>query len=113
MSTLDADQTLNQNKDSAWRYFSCPIANDKITTKCNFCGKVSKRGIFHAKQYLAACSKNVTHCACVPEQVKEEILDYMQKKKHEKEDKNLASKDEYDSFGIGEGDDLEMLSNKK
>ncbi|KAK0592894.1 hypothetical protein LWI29_027380 [Acer saccharum] len=91
------------NSDVAWRYFTLPDPKDRNATKCKFCGKVSKGGIFRGKQHLVGGFRNVTDCRKCPEAVKQEIQDYMLKKKQEKEDRILAPGD-YDS-GFGEGDD--------
>ncbi|KAK1571370.1 hypothetical protein Q3G72_015701 [Acer saccharum] len=78
------------NSDVAWRYFTLPDPKDRNATKCKFCGKVSKGGIFRGKQHLVGGFRNVTDCRKCPEAVKQEIQDYMLKKKQEKEDRILA-----------------------
>ncbi|KAK0592400.1 hypothetical protein LWI29_018465 [Acer saccharum] len=90
------------NSDVAWRYFTLPDPKDRNAPKCKFCGKVLKGGIFRGKQHLVGGFKNVTDCRKCPEAVKQEIQDYMLKKKR-KEDRILPPGD-YDS-GFGEGDD--------
>ncbi|TXG48622.1 hypothetical protein EZV62_024497 [Acer yangbiense] len=101
-------EVLKQNLDIAWQYFDCPDPKDKNTTKCKFCNKVSKGGIYRGKQHLVGGFRNVTVCKKCPDVVREEIRDYMIKKKEEKEGRNLATgPDDYVSgFGDEYDDDM-------
>ncbi|TXG72422.1 hypothetical protein EZV62_001001 [Acer yangbiense] len=60
--------------------------------------------------FIIQVNNNVTHCRQVPELVKEEIISYMLKKKHEKEKRNLTANYDDNSIGIGVSDDDDDLA---
>ena len=67
-------------KDPAWKYATLTSPNNKNDLKCNFCGKVSKGGVYRAKQHLVGGFRNVTACPKCPPTIREEIKNYMHKK---------------------------------
>ncbi|XP_059650757.1 uncharacterized protein LOC132296590 [Cornus florida] len=77
------------SKDPGWNYCHLQNPQDRNATTCNFCEKVMKGGIYRAKQHIIRGYRNVQACKKCPEHVKEEIREYMSKKKEEKEHTNL------------------------
>ena len=67
--------------DLVWNYFETD-SNDRNIIICKFCRKVTKCGIFRAKQHLVGGFKNTKTCPKYPPSVKQEIGEYMQKKKN-------------------------------
>lgn len=68
-------------KDPAWKYASLLNPDNKNDMKCNFCGKISKGGVYRAKQHLVGGFRNVTGCVKCPPVVHKEIKNFMLKKK--------------------------------
>ena len=52
---------------------------------CLFCNKVTKGGIHRAKQHQVGNFKNSTKCLKCPDHVREELAQYMEEKKSDKE----------------------------
>ncbi|XP_052208194.1 uncharacterized protein LOC127811998 [Diospyros lotus] len=95
--------------DPAWNYFEAD-PNDRNTTTYKFCRKVTKCGIFRAKQHLVGGFRNTKSCPKCPLSVKEEIEEYMQKKKNNRDERNIASLDDDLQFGeVYDDDDDEPL----
>ncbi|KAK8614380.1 hypothetical protein V6N13_122740 [Hibiscus sabdariffa] len=68
---------------------------------CDFCGKVSKGGVYRMKQHLLGGFKNVLDCLECPEHVKEEIKTFMLKKAELKATHSMLP---LDSFVVDEYD---------
>lgn len=75
-------------KDPGWKY-ATQNPNDKNSITCNFCQKVTNGGIYRAKQHLIGGQRNAKACAKCPDHVKEELREYMSKKKMEKEQEDM------------------------
>ncbi|XP_038711767.1 uncharacterized protein LOC120005961 [Tripterygium wilfordii] len=74
----------SSRKDSAWKYTEeVEVGKGKkkgyVYVKCNFCNKVLTGGIKRAKDHLACTHKNVAPCPKVPEDVKQEMKQYLEK----------------------------------
>lgn len=54
---------------------------DKNPVTCNFCGKVTKGGIYRAKQHQVGNFKNAKNCKKCSQDVKDELPNYMYKRK--------------------------------
>ena len=78
----------NSRKDIAWKYAYLANQNNKSDLTCNFCGKVAKWGAYRLKQHLVGGYKAIVGCQKCPEHVKEEVNQYMLRKKNRK----IASK---------------------
>ena len=74
----------SNKKDPAWQYahLENPQYNNRF--KCNFCGKISNEGVYRVKQHLARVYRNVSVCPKCPAKVREEIREYMIKKRQKK-----------------------------
>lgn len=48
---------------------------------CNYCPKVMEGGVYRAKQHLVGGFRNIIGCKKVPEPVKEDMKNYMLKKR--------------------------------
>lgn len=67
-------------KDHGWKYvylLKPPSTNDLVS---NFCDKVTKGGIYRAKQHLVGEHQNASMCKKCPAHVHEELPEYMRKK---------------------------------
>ena len=94
----------------AWNYFEADL-NDKNTTTCKFCRKVIKGGIFQAKHLVGGFRNTKTCLKCTPS-VKQKIEEYMQKKKDDKDERNMAPLDDF-QFGEGYDDDEPLPQSRK
>ena len=74
-----------RRKDPGWKYNYLANVEDKNAVACLFCNKVIKGGIHRAKQHQVGNFKNSTKCLKCPEHVREELAQYMAKKKSDKE----------------------------
>ncbi|RWR74425.1 hypothetical protein CKAN_00275200 [Cinnamomum micranthum f. kanehirae] len=106
----------SSRKDPAWQYAHLENPQNINRFKCNYCGKISNGGVYRVKQHLAGGFRNVTACPKCPAEVREEIREYMTKKKKEKEQMNmlphfdeLANAYEEDE----EDDDVEVIERGK
>ncbi|XP_059659240.1 uncharacterized protein LOC132306061 [Cornus florida] len=97
------------SKDPAWNYCHLQNPQDRNAT-CNFCEKVMKGGIYRAKQHIVGGYRNVQACKKCPEHVKEEIREYMSKKKEEKEYTNLLP--DFDDMDDQDEDDVAIIDVK-
>ncbi|KAL4653643.1 hypothetical protein ACB092_01G319700 [Castanea dentata] len=74
----------NSRKDIAWKYAYLANQNNKNDLTCNFCGKVAKGGDYRLKQHLVGGYRAIVGCQKCPEHVKEEVNQYMLRKKKTK-----------------------------
>ena len=74
-----------RRKDPGWKYNYLAIVEDKNAVTCLFCNKVTKGGIHRAKQHQVGNFKNSTKCLKCLDHVREELAQYMTKKKSDKE----------------------------
>ncbi|XP_020090213.1 uncharacterized protein LOC109711517 isoform X2 [Ananas comosus] len=72
-------------RDPAWKYVHLVDQKNKNDLACNFCQKVTKGGIYRAKQHIVGGFRNAKACSRCPPHVREEIKDFMIKKISEKE----------------------------
>lgn len=103
---------LSNKKDPAWKYNYLKDAKDPISVTCIFCDKITKGGIFHAKLHQVGNSKNVVACKNWPQDVKEELENYMNEKKLSKA-KSYGYLPDFDDGSIqddvGEEDDVAQV----
>ncbi|RWR76250.1 hypothetical protein CKAN_00468400 [Cinnamomum micranthum f. kanehirae] len=102
-------------KDPAWQYAHLENPQNINRFKCNFCGKISNGGVYRVKQHLAGGFRNITACPKCPAEVREEIREYMTKKKKEKEEMNMLPHfDELaNAYEEDEEDDVEVIERGK
>ena len=74
-----------RRKDPGWKYNYLAIVEDKNAVTCLFCNKVTKGGIHRAKQHQVGNFKNSTKCLKCLDHVREELAQYMEEKKSDKE----------------------------
>eukprot|EP00268_Persea_americana_P017614 TRINITY_DN18501_c0_g1_i8.p1 TRINITY_DN18501_c0_g1~~TRINITY_DN18501_c0_g1_i8.p1 ORF type:complete len:113 (+),score=26.34 TRINITY_DN18501_c0_g1_i8:176-514(+) len=79
----------SNKKDPAWQYAHLENPQNNNRFKWNFCGKISNGGVYWVKQHLVGGFRNITTCPKCPAEVREEIREYMTKKKTEKEEMNM------------------------
>uniref|UniRef100_A0A1S4DHB6 BED-type domain-containing protein n=1 Tax=Nicotiana tabacum TaxID=4097 RepID=A0A1S4DHB6_TOBAC len=73
----------SKEKDPAWRYGN--RVNEKNTNVvCKFCNKITTGGIYRFKYHLIGSDRNVTSCSKCPSEVREEIKNFVEKKKKQK-----------------------------
>ncbi|KAL6559467.1 hypothetical protein OROGR_004584 [Orobanche gracilis] len=90
----------NSKNDICWNYVRMlkpPQTNDLV---CNFCEKVTRGGIYRAKQHLAGGHRNVKACPRCPAHVREEIRDFMSKKVSTKN--SIPDFEDVDTYGDDE-----------
>ncbi|XP_057779563.1 uncharacterized protein LOC130998147 [Salvia miltiorrhiza] len=69
-------------KDPAWKYgteIPNPTGKPHKYFECNFCKQQIKGGVARMKDHLAWTHRNVKACPKVPDEVKQEILDYVKR----------------------------------
>ncbi|XP_059632352.1 uncharacterized protein LOC132274986 [Cornus florida] len=98
--------------DPAWNYSHLENPKDTNAVTCNFCAKVTKGDIYRAKQHLAGGYRNMSACTRCPCSVREEIKEYISKKKEEKEQMNLLPSDEINFIDGEDEDDVMEVSNR-
>ncbi|KAJ0614236.1 putative transcription factor/ chromatin remodeling BED-type(Zn) family [Helianthus annuus] len=69
-------------KDPAWKYgveVAPPDGANKSYKyiKCNFCNKIITGGVSRMKAHLGGTHKNVAPCCQVPQEVRDEIKEYV------------------------------------
>ncbi|XP_075103563.1 uncharacterized protein LOC142178132 [Nicotiana tabacum] len=73
----------SKDKDPAWRYGD--RVNEKNTNiVCKFCNKITTGGIYRFKFHLIGGDRNVTSCPKCPSEVRDEIKNFVEKKKEQK-----------------------------
>ncbi|KAF2292499.1 hypothetical protein GH714_024588 [Hevea brasiliensis] len=98
-------KTDNSNKDPAWKYVHLVNPNNRNDVACNFCSKVTKGGIFRAKQHLVGGFRNATMCKKCPTHVREELQEYMQQKASAKTLDKLPDYQDVEILGDNEDED--------
>ncbi|XP_020082516.1 uncharacterized protein LOC109706122 [Ananas comosus] len=101
-------------RDPAWKYVSLADNKVKNDLTCNFCGKVTRGGIYRAKQHIVGGFRNAKACGTCPPHVREEIKDFMTKKVAEKQQNEfMPDFEDVDHFDDNEEeDDVAELSAK-
>ncbi|GAB2286270.1 hypothetical protein Dimus_039755 [Dionaea muscipula] len=107
---MSSNRATSSKKDPAWEHMTCVNPNSTNDLKCNWCGKVTKGGIFRAKQHLAGGYRNARGCPDCPEHVRNDIRDYMSKKEAERKEGEMQSQrlPDFDDYGFGE-DELDEV----
>ncbi|XP_028077965.1 uncharacterized protein LOC114279882 [Camellia sinensis] len=95
----------SNRKDPAWQYAHLVEENNLNKFECNFCSKVSNGGVYRVKQHLAEGYRNVTACPKCPSHVRDEIREFMSKKKTQKEEMNMLP--DFDGINMEEEDEDE------
>ncbi|XP_050940902.1 uncharacterized protein LOC127149443 [Cucumis melo] len=103
----------SSKKDPAWKYGRLQNDQDINTFVCEFCSKVTKGGVYRLKQHLVGGYRNVTACRKCSDHVKEEIKDYMSKKKQIKEQRNLIVDIDVQDYGIEDEDEGSISVNNR
>ncbi|TYK16403.1 uncharacterized protein E5676_scaffold21G001980 [Cucumis melo var. makuwa] len=103
----------SSKKDLAWKYGRLQNDQDINTFVCGFCSKVTKGGVYRLKQHLVGGYRNATACRKCPDHVKEEIKDYMSKKKEIKEQRNLIVDIDVQDYGIEDEDEGSISVNNR
>ncbi|XP_052171981.1 uncharacterized protein LOC127787936 [Diospyros lotus] len=101
-NTIDPNldsSSAGRRKDPAWKYHSLVNPKDLNTFKCNFCGKLTKGGVYRAKQHLAGGYRNVEICSKCPPHVRDEIIEFMSKKKRKNDFDDMPDFDDIDTLG--------------
>lgn len=101
----ESQSQTSSKKDPAWKYASQPNLSDRDSVKCSFCYEVKKGGISRMKQHFVGGFRNTTSCKKCPEHVKEEIKEYMQRKK---EVKNNVLLPDFEDLEFGEDEEEEI-----
>ena len=83
----------SERKDPGWKYARLPNEQDLNTIICIFCDKVTKGGIYRHKQHLVGGHRNAKKCTKCPVHVRQEMEDYMNGKKNQKEQLKMRNED--------------------
>ena len=97
------------------RKFATPEPNNRNNWTCNFCQKVTKGGVYRAKQHIVGGSRNVVKCLQCPQHVREEIEEYMkakEKKKLESQMMSVPFQDLDGEEGDDEDDELKVMGQR-
>ncbi|XP_052170572.1 uncharacterized protein LOC127786893 isoform X2 [Diospyros lotus] len=106
-SNAPSGSSSSGRKDPTWKYNTLPDPKDINCLKCNFCGKITKGGVYRAKQHLVGGYRNAKVCPKCPSHVKEEIREYMSKKLEEKNNSDVIPDfDDIDTLGDDDDDEV-------
>ncbi|KAL6579819.1 hypothetical protein OROMI_007843 [Orobanche minor] len=96
---------MGDKKDVAWKYSRAVKEGSSVALRCNLCGKVTKGGVFRMKEHLVGGKRNATKCPNATEEVRKEVLDFMNAKKQSKE---VVDLNEFEVEDYDEDDDVLM-----
>ena len=88
----------SERKDMGWKYAWLPNEKDLNTIICIFCDKVTKGGIYRHKHHLVGGHRNAKKCTKCPIHVRQEIEDYVNVKRNQKEQLKMRSEGFYEDF---------------
>ncbi|KAA0053508.1 uncharacterized protein E6C27_scaffold190G00650 [Cucumis melo var. makuwa] len=103
----------SSKKDLAWKYGRLQNDQDINTFVYGFCSKVTKGGVYRLKQHLVGGYRNAIACKKCSDHVKEEIRDYMSKKKEIKEQRNLIVDIDVQDYGMEDEDEGSISVNNR
>nr|XP_009798566.1 PREDICTED: uncharacterized protein LOC104244778 [Nicotiana sylvestris] len=69
----------SQKRDPAWAY-GVAVGNNNSRVQCIFCQKMYNGGIHRHKRHLIGGFRDVKECPSVPDTIKKEMRDYVEKK---------------------------------
>ena len=78
-----------KSNDPGWKYNMWALKDTKNAIRFNYCGFVSKGGICRAKQHQIGGYRNVSKCEKVPDDVKAELIEYVERQKAKKNNDGL------------------------
>ncbi|XP_059315365.1 uncharacterized protein LOC132065882 [Lycium ferocissimum] len=110
------DLSKGNRKDPQGKYNHLQNPNDTTRVTCNFCGKTTKGGINSAKQHLIGNFRNAAKCLNCPQEVRDELRNYMEDKKLRKEvyTNEFSGLDEFDyQDDVGGEDEVQEIIHKK
>ncbi|KAD4586628.1 hypothetical protein E3N88_24229 [Mikania micrantha] len=94
--------------DIGWKHNYLANPNDKNAVTYKYCKKVTKRGIFRAKQHQIGGNKKVKDCAKCPQEVKDELKAHFLSQKAKKTNEGLHDmEDEAEDEDVMEIPDLQ------
>ena len=88
----------SERKDPGWKYARLPNEQDLNTIICICCDKVTKGGIYRHKQHLVSGHTNATKCTKCPVHVRQEMENYINGKRNQKEQLKMINEDLYEDF---------------
>ncbi|KAD4585602.1 hypothetical protein E3N88_23203 [Mikania micrantha] len=104
----DAGPSEYKKIDIGWKHNYLANPNDKNAVTCKYCKKVTKGGIFRAKQHQIGGNKNVKDCAKCPQEVKDELKAHFLSQKAKKTNEGLHDmEDEAEDEDVMEIPDLQ------
>lgn len=110
------DLSKGNRRDPGWKYNYLKDPDDTTRVTCNFCKKTTTGGINRAKQHLIGNFRNAAKCKKCPEEVREELKNYMEEKKIRKE-VYTNEFPEFDEFeyqdNVGGEDEVQEINHKK
>ncbi|KAI7728266.1 hypothetical protein M8C21_020908 [Ambrosia artemisiifolia] len=105
---LASSQT--RSNDPGWKYNILKDKNDKNSVTCIFCSKVTRGGIYRAKQHQIGGHRNAKACSKCPQNVKDELRAYVEIQKSKKNLDGFHDLDfEQGGFGDDEEDEDEVM----
>ncbi|XP_059282093.1 uncharacterized protein LOC132035933 [Lycium ferocissimum] len=110
------DLSKGNRRDPGWKYNHLQNPNDTTRVTCNFCGKTTRGGINRAKQHLIGNFRNAAKCLNCPQEVRDELRNYMEEKKLRKEvyTNEFSGFDEFDyQDDVGGEDEVQETIHKK
>ncbi|XP_070039605.1 uncharacterized protein [Nicotiana tomentosiformis] len=97
----------SKDKDPTWRYGD--RVNEKNTNVvCKFCNKITTGRIYRFKFHLIGGDRNVTSCPKCPPEVRDEIKNFVEKKKEQKN--QMSHQPLVTNLDDDDDDDIEELS---
>ena len=81
---------MSSSKDIVWNYVSKPKEGNRDKLQCLFCNKITNGGAYRAKLHIVGGNRNVMPCTKCPPHVKEEVREFIAKKKELKDQMNMV-----------------------
>ena len=78
---MDSQNIYRNRTDPAWNYDTLPNLKDRNKIICTYCNKETNGGINRFKKHLVGGYSDVKKCPKCPELVRDELREYMMKKK--------------------------------
>lgn len=109
------DLSKGNQRVPGWKYNHLKDLDDTTRVTCNFCGKTTTGGINREKQHLIGDFRNAAKCTKCPQEVQEELENYMEEKKIRKEvyTNEFSEFDEFDYQDNVGGEDVHEIIHKK
>ena len=105
---------MSSGRDIVWKYVTKPDEKVRDKLQCLFCNKLMNEGIYRAKLHIVGGDRNVMSCTKCSLHVKEEVREFIAKKKELKDQMKIVSNfDDLDNDWEDDEDDIAFVEVNK